>query len=226
MALARDGRDRHDGGRDVVRDLGERLTQPLGLGRRTLGLLGTRGVVHGRAPETGWRPHEQGVDAQGLEATPGMGLDRADRAAEQLRDLGLAQVVPVTQHQHGTLPRRKGVQRLTEGSPLLDGLGVPRYALMHPLGQERRQQMDDPSPAYPAEVVVDQRAAYVEVDVVARDAPPAGVHLGQRGLHEILGLVEVTGEHVRGADKAGPGRGGVLGEVAFHRGGRDFGGIG
>ncbi|MFD1273490.1 hypothetical protein ACFQ51_22445 [Streptomyces kaempferi] len=63
-------------------------------------------------------------------------------------------------------------------------------------------------------MVLDQCAPYVEGDVVARDAPPAGADPGQRGQDEILGLLEVTGEQVRGADQAGPGRGGVRREVA------------
>jgi hypothetical protein len=153
------------------------------------------------------------VCAQGLQAPAEVGLDGAERAAEQLGDLRLAEVLPETEHQHGPLPGRQRGQRLEDGGPLGDRLGVPGVPLVHPLGQERRQQMGHASLAYAADVVVDQRAPYVEVDVVARYAPPAGVHLRQGGLHEVLGLVEVSGQHVRGAHQTGPGGGGVRGEV-------------
>jgi hypothetical protein len=61
------------------------------------------------------------MGAQGRKAAPGMRLDRAGRAAEQLRDLGLAQSLPVAQHHHGPPPRGQRGQRPAERVPPADG---------------------------------------------------------------------------------------------------------
>ncbi|GDY75357.1 hypothetical protein SAV31267_048420 [Streptomyces avermitilis] len=136
----------------------------------------------------------EGKGAEGREAAPGVRLDRADRAAQRLGDLRLGQALPVAQHQHHPLPGGQRGQRPGERGRCGRGASAPQMG-------------------------AHQRPPYVEVGVVARDAPAACVRVGQRGPRQVRRLVRVAGEEVGGADQTRPGVGGVRGEVLAWGGG-------
>jgi hypothetical protein len=125
-----------------------------------------------------------------------MGFDGSHRAAHQIGDLRLRQVVVEPQHQRRTLPDRQ----LREGAAHLLGhrTGLAHVTGTGQIGQVGARDLPAPSGPPPRSVGVDQDAAQIRVGIAAGVQPiPHLVQLAQAGLHEVLGRVPIPGEQDR-----------------------------
>ena len=132
-----------------------------------------------------------------------MALHRADRQPERPCGLGLGEVVEVAQRDHCALPRGQRPDRLPDLVKLVD---PERRVVDRPGRHLVRGRLPTPrrSPP-PRHRGIGDRPPDVRLGGLrVADPAPRQVHLGQRGLEEILGVAAVAGQRVRRAEQRGP----------------------
>ena len=179
-----------------------------GTAQLTLKFVGRHQIVPFMMPGGGSRGRQPATCERLSQPGCGAGCGAGDRrggTAEDVRDLGDGQVLPVAQHQHGALPRRKLSQRPAELREVIDLPQRPQRALVCGVdaGVLRPQFRLPPRPA--ASIIqheIDQDTAGVGGRMIHRPhpVPPPG-HPQERLLDQVLGVPHVPRHQIAGAQQ-------------------------